>query len=115
MLREAGATEVHFRVSSPPYRWPCFYGLDTGKRSDLLAADMEVGEIAQYLGVDSLAYLDLDHLVAATDSPRESFCTACFTGEYPVPVPEYDTKHVLENEARTIHLPGTVSEAADRT
>ena len=66
LLREAGATEVHFRVSSPPYRWPCFYGLDTGKRSDLLAADMEIGEIALYLGVDSLAYLDLDHLVAAT-------------------------------------------------
>ena len=60
LLREAGATEVHFRVSSPPYRWPCFYGLDTGKRSDLLAADMSVGEIADYLGVDSLAYLDLD-------------------------------------------------------
>ena len=62
LLREAGATEVHFRVSSPPYRWPCFYGLDTGKRSDLLAADMSVGEIADYLGVDSLAYLDLERL-----------------------------------------------------
>ena len=107
LLREAGATEVHFRVSSPPYRWPCFYGLDTGKRSDLLAADMEIGEIALYLGVDSLAYLDLDRLVAATGSPRESFCTACFTGDYPVPVPEYDTKHVLELESRTIHVPGT--------
>ena len=69
LLREAGATEVHFRVSSPPYRWPCFYGLDTGKRSDLLAADMSVGEIADYLGVDSLAYLDLERLVAATGSP----------------------------------------------
>jgi amidophosphoribosyltransferase len=114
LLREAGATEVHFRVSSPPYRWPCFYGLDTGHRSDLLAADMEIGEIAQYLGVDSLAYLDLDHLVDATSSPRESFCTACFTGIYPVPVPEYDTKHVLEMEERTIHIPGTVSGGAER-
>ena len=75
LLREAGATEVHFRVSSPPYRWPCFYGLDTGKRSDLLAADMSVGEIADYLGVDSLAYLDLDRLVAATGSPSDAFCT----------------------------------------
>jgi amidophosphoribosyltransferase len=112
LLREAGATEVHLRVSSPPYRWPCFYGLDTGKRSDLLAADMEIGEIALYLGVDSLAYLDLDHLVAATGSPRESFCTACFTGEYPVPVPEYDTKHVLEAESRTIHVQGTISGSA---
>ncbi len=114
LLREAGATEVHFRVSSPPYRWPCFYGLDTGKRSDLLAADMEVGEIALYLGVDSLAYLDLDHLVEATGSPRESFCTACFTGDYPVPVPEYDTKHVLELESRRIHVPGTMSGSAER-
>ena len=66
MLREAGAAEVHFRVSSPPYRWPCFYGMDTGQRSELLAADMSVGEIREYLGVDSLAYLDLDRLVSAT-------------------------------------------------
>ena len=99
LLREAGATEVHFRVSSPPYRWPCFYGLDTGKRSDLLAADMSVGEIADYLGVDSLAYLDLDRLLGAVGAPAESFCTACFSGEYPVPVPEHDTKFVLEGSA----------------
>jgi amidophosphoribosyltransferase len=111
LLREAGATEVHFRVSSPPYRWPCFYGLDTGKRSDLLAADMEVGEIAEYLGVDSLHFLDVDRLVAATGSPRDSFCAACFTGEYPVPVPEYDTKHALEAESRTLHVPGQVERA----
>jgi amidophosphoribosyltransferase len=96
LLREAGAVEVHFRVSSPPYRWPCFYGLDTGERSDLLAADMSVGEISDYLGVDSLAYLDLDRLVAATGSPPDAFCDACFTGNYPVPVPEYDTKLLLE-------------------
>jgi amidophosphoribosyltransferase len=98
LLREAGAVEVHFRVSSPPYRWPCFYGLDTGKRSDLLAADMSVGEISDYLGVDSLAYLDLDRLVAATGSPREAFCTACFSGDYPVPVPDHDTKLALESD-----------------
>ncbi len=107
LLRESGATEVHFRVSSPPYRWPCFYGLDTGQRSDLLAADMSVGEIRDYLGVDSLAYLDLDRLVEATGSAGSSFCTACFTGDYPVPVPEYDTKLALE-PAKTIHVAGTV-------
>lgn len=100
LLREAGATEVHFRVSSPPYRWPCFYGLDTGKRSDLLAADMSVGEIADYLGVDSLAYLDLDRLLGAVGSAADSFCTACFSGDYPVPVPEQDTKFVLEEPVR---------------
>jgi amidophosphoribosyltransferase len=108
LLREAGATEVHFRVSSPPYRWPCFYGLDTGKRSELLAADMSVGEIADYLAVDSLAYLDHDRMVAATGSPAEAFCSACFTGKYPVPVPDHDTKHALEAESRMLHVPGTV-------
>jgi amidophosphoribosyltransferase len=109
MLREAGATEVHFRVSSPPYRWPCFYGLDTGKRSDLLAADMSVGEISDYLGVDSLAYLDLERMVAATGSQPDAFCSACFTGKYPTPVPDHDTKHTLETESRTIHVSGTVT------
>ncbi|GIU85850.1 MAG: amidophosphoribosyltransferase [Acidimicrobiia bacterium] len=114
LLREAGATEVHMRVSSPPYRWPCFYGLDTGKRSDLLAADMSVGEIADYLGVDSLAYLDLERVVAATGSPGESFCTACFSGRYPVPVPDDDTKFALEPGRRTLHVPGTL-EPTERT
>jgi amidophosphoribosyltransferase len=96
MLREAGAAEVHLRVTSPPYRWPCFYGMDTGRRSELLAADLSVGEIRDYLGVDSLAYLDIDRLVTATRGAPEAFCTACLTGEYPVPVPDADTKLVLE-------------------
>jgi amidophosphoribosyltransferase len=96
MLREAGAAEIHFRVSSPPYRWPCFYGMDTGKRSTLLAADMSVGEIRDYLDVDSLAYLELDGLVGATGAPAASFCTACLTGEYLTEIPEADAKHILE-------------------
>src|SRR4029079_7654736 len=108
MLRESGAREVHLRISSPPYRWPCFYGMDTGRRSELLAADLSVGEIRDYLGVDSLAYLAIDRLLAATPSPDtdvlfaatragpEAFCAACLTGEYPVPVPDADTKLVLE-------------------
>jgi amidophosphoribosyltransferase len=96
MLREAGAAEVHFRVSSPPYRWPCFYGMDTGRRSELLAADMSVGEIRDYIGADSLAYLDLERLLAATGATPASFCTACLSGDYPVPIPVADTKHVLE-------------------
>ncbi len=102
MLREAGAAEVHFRVSSPPYRWPCFYGMDTGRRSELLAADLSVGEIRDYLGVDSLAYLDLDRLVAATGADGEAFCTACLTGDYLVPVPEADTKLALESPPEPI-------------
>jgi amidophosphoribosyltransferase len=96
MLREAGAREVHFRVSSPPYRWPCFYGMDTGRRNELLAADLSVGEIEDYLGVDSLHYLDLDRLTVATGAPAEAFCTACLSGEYPVAVPLDDAKLVLE-------------------
>jgi amidophosphoribosyltransferase len=86
MLRDAGAREVHMRVSSPPYRWPCFYGMDTSRRSELLAADLSVGEIADYLGVDSLSYLELPRLLTATGAPPTSFCTACLSGDYPVPV-----------------------------
>ncbi len=101
MLREAGAAEVHFRVSSPPYRWPCHYGMDTGRRSELLAADLSVGEIQDYLKVDSLAYLELDRLLRATGAPADAFCTACLSGRYPVPVPGLttDAKHVLEDSA----------------
>ncbi|HEV7535512.1 MAG TPA: amidophosphoribosyltransferase, partial [Acidimicrobiia bacterium] len=88
MLREAGAAEVHLRISSPPYRWPCFYGMDTGRRSELLAADLSVGEIRNYLGADSLAYLELPRLVAATGASPTAFCNACLTGEYPVPIVE---------------------------
>jgi amidophosphoribosyltransferase len=101
MLRESGAAEVHFRVSSPPYKWPCFYGMDTGSRSQLLAADMSVGEIRDYLGVDSLAYLELDRLTAATGASADSFCTACLSGNYPVPVPLTDSKLALEDDTHT--------------
>jgi amidophosphoribosyltransferase len=100
VLREAGAAEVHLRVSSPPYKWPCYYGLDTGRRSELLAADLEVGEIRDFLGVDSLAYLELDRLTAATGAPPSAFCTACLSGEYPVSIPTMvDSKRVLEQPA----------------
>jgi amidophosphoribosyltransferase len=87
MLREAGASEVHLRISSPPYRWPCYFGLDTGTRAELIAADLEVGEVCDYVGADSLAYLSLDALKRATGVPGAGFCDACLTGEYPVPVP----------------------------
>jgi len=104
MLREAGATEIHFRVSSPPYRWPCYYGMDTGRKSELLAADLSVGEIREYLGVDSLAYLEIERLTKATGTAEESFCTACLTGHYPVPVPLDDTKGVLEIDVTETRL-----------
>jgi amidophosphoribosyltransferase len=96
MLREAGAAEVHVRIPSPPYRWPCFYGIDTGSRSELIAANLSVGEIQAYLGVDSLAYLTIENLVTAIDAPKAGFCTACLTGEYPTDVPVALSKSVLE-------------------
>jgi amidophosphoribosyltransferase len=96
MLREAGASEIHFRVMSPPYRWPCFYGMDTGDRNELLAADMTVPEIADYLGVDSLAYLTIDNLRESIGAPGAGFCSACLTGEYPVEISASQRKLVLE-------------------
>jgi len=96
LVREAGATEVHLRISSPPYRWPCFYGMDTGDRSTLLAAGRSVDEITEHLGVDSLVYLDLANLIEATGADADSFCTACLSGNYPTDVPLTDSKFLLE-------------------
>ena len=96
MLREAGAAEVHMRVSSPPYKWPCFYGMDTGTRGELLAANMSVDEIREYLNVDSLSYLKLDRLLSATGAVGAGFCDACLTGNYPVEIPAELGKHILE-------------------
>ena len=87
MLRDAGAAEVHLRISSPPLVWPCFFGIDIPDRDQLVAADSSIGELERFLGVDSLEYLTLENLVAAIDAPGAGFCTACLTGEYPVPVP----------------------------
>ncbi|MDA8267156.1 MAG: amidophosphoribosyltransferase [Actinomycetota bacterium] len=87
MLRDAGAAAVHLRVSSPPLMWPCFYGIDIPDQQQLVAAGRSTDEIAAYLGVDSLEYLTLEHLVEAIDAPGAGFCSACLTGTYPVPVP----------------------------
>jgi amidophosphoribosyltransferase len=75
------------RISSPPYRWPCFYGMDTGTRAELIAANLTTEEIRDYLGLDSIAYLELDRLIGATGAPRAGFCTACLDGNYPVEIP----------------------------
>jgi amidophosphoribosyltransferase len=87
MLREAGAAEVHLRISSPPFRWPCFYGIDTPTREELLASNMTIPQIATYLNVDSIAYISLENLKAAIGAEGVGFCDACLTGEYPVKVP----------------------------
>jgi amidophosphoribosyltransferase len=99
MLRDAGATEVHMRITSPPIRWPCYYGIDMSTREELVAAGMSVDEIRDFIGADSLAYLSLPALIEATGAPADTFCRACFDGEYPIPVPERTpSKHLLERE-----------------
>ncbi|WP_250289620.1 amidophosphoribosyltransferase [Frankia sp. CiP1_Cm_nod1] len=99
MLREAGAAEVHVRISSPPVRWPCFYGIDFATRAELIASSSCVEEIRESLGADSLAYVSLDGLVAASRQPAETLCRACFDGVYPVPLPHtgHLGKYLLED------------------
>lgn len=87
-LREAGAREVHMRISSPPVTHPCFYGIDTDSQDQLIAATKSVAEITKQLEVDSLAYLSWEGMLLATGEDPQSFCSACFTGDYPVTVPE---------------------------
>ena len=99
MLRDAGAREVHMRITSPPIKWPCYYGIDMSTKEELVASNMSVEEIRDFIGADSLAYLQLPALVDATGAPADTFCRACFDGEYPVPVPEQTpSKHLLERE-----------------
>jgi len=97
MLREAGATEVHIRITCPPIKWPCFYGIDMPTRQELVASDLSVDEIRAFVGADSLGYLSLDGLVRASGSPKGGSCRACFDGEYPIPIPERAGKFVLED------------------
>jgi len=100
MLREAGAAEVHVRISSPPVRWPCFYGIDFATRAELIATGLAVEEIRSSIGAESLGYLSQEGMVAATGQDRESLCTACFSGVYPIGLPSEDRrgKDVLELE-----------------
>ncbi len=93
MIRGAGAREVHMRISSPPIQWPCYYGIDTPTRKDLIGASHNVEEIRRYLGADSLGYLSLDGMLKAAGSDPTQFCHACFTGNYrvgivPEPTPQ---------------------------
>jgi amidophosphoribosyltransferase len=87
MLREAGALEIHVRISSPPVKWPCFYGIDFASRAELVAAGLEIDEIRRSIGADSLGYVSLAGLVEATTIAESKLCTACFTGVYPIPIP----------------------------
>src|SRR5699024_4029378 len=99
MLREAGALEIHVRIASPPVRWPCFYGIDFASRAELVANGLDLDGVRRAISADSLGYVSLDGLVAASDQPRSRLCTACFDGDYPIPLPDDALigKHVRED------------------
>jgi amidophosphoribosyltransferase len=107
MLREAGAAEVHVRISSPPVRWPCFYGIDFASRAELIATGLTPQEVAASLGADSLGYISLEGMMAATEQPVAQLCTACFTGIYPIELPPSAVlgKHLLEQHELPLGAP----------
>ncbi|MBI5835795.1 MAG: amidophosphoribosyltransferase [Candidatus Eisenbacteria bacterium] len=109
LLRRGGAREVHMRVSSPPISWPCFYGIDTPERRELIASSHTLEEIRRYLNVDSLGYLSLDGLQATQADPA-GFCYACFTGKYPVPFKDMPSKLKFDNS-----LPDSMPAVANLT
>ena len=98
MLREAGALEIHVRISSPPVKWPCYYGIDFASRAELIAAGLEIEDIRRSIGADSLGYVSMEGLVKATTIAEDRLCTACFSGEYPIEIPVDISagKHLLE-------------------
>jgi len=110
MLREAGALEVHVRISSPPVKWPCFYGIDFASKAELVANGLDVEGIRALIGADTLGYVSLEGLVAASEQPRSRLCAACFTGEYPIPLPDVIGKHVLEGIELAVSGPGEAAE-----
>jgi amidophosphoribosyltransferase len=103
MLREAGALEVHVRIASPPVKWPCFYGIDFASRAELIANGLEVDGIRASVGADSLGFISLEGLIAASEQPKTRLCRACFDGHYPIALPEVlGGKHVLEGIEKSV-------------
>jgi amidophosphoribosyltransferase len=99
MLREAGAAEVHVRISSPPVTWPCFYGIDFASRAELIATGLGVDEVRAAIGADTLGYISLQAMIEATGQPADRLCTACFTGKYPIDLPDSENiAHLLSQE-----------------
>lgn len=95
-LREAGAEEIHMRISCPPIRFPCFYGVDFSSKGELIACANTVQQVCEFIGADSLAYLSLEGMFRAMPLPSKHFCTACFTGKYPVRITDDFSKNILE-------------------
>ncbi len=96
LLRKAGAREVHMRICAPPLRYPCFFGVDMATRWELIAAQKTIPEVRDFIGADSLGYLSIDGLIKAVALPKDIFCLACFTGDYPIPVQLEMAKLALE-------------------
>ena len=107
MLRESGAAEVHIRITAPPVKWPCFYGIDFASRAELIANGLGVEEIARSLGADSLGYLSEEGMITATEQPASQLCTACFSGRYPIELPPSEQlgKHLLEQNELPLGQP----------
>jgi amidophosphoribosyltransferase len=110
MLKEAGAAEVHVRISSPPITWPCFYGVDFASRAELIASGLGVEEVRQSIGADSLGYLSREGMIAATKQSEDTLCTACFSGQYPIELPAADRlgKNLLERGVASIKEEGHI-------
>jgi amidophosphoribosyltransferase len=115
MLREAGAAEVHVRISSPPIKWPCFYGIDFASRAELIANGIGIADVCASLGADSLGYISEDGMIEATEQPREKLCTACFTGQYPIELPDAERlgKNLLERSNSTEQEHGSCDPGPD--
>lgn len=114
LLRESGATQVHVRVSSPPYKWPCFYGIDTCEQKQLVGSQMDVEGICKHIGADSLGYLSIGGLARAISLPKNIFCLACLNGEYPIQIPEelqvskFAYEELSEEEQQAFAIPASL-------
>ncbi len=103
MLREAGAREIHVRISSPPVKWPCFYGIDFATRAELVASGLEIEEIRRSIGADSLGYVSLEGLIESTQVAENKLCGACFTGTYPIRIPADMSEGKMRLEITEVH------------
>jgi amidophosphoribosyltransferase len=115
MLREAGAKEIHVRISSPPITWPCFYGVDFATRAELIATGLAPDEVRMSIGADSLGYLSKKGMIQASEQKEGELCTACFTGTYPIELPTADRlgKNLLEKGVATIHQEGSLKKVSN--
>ena len=115
MLREAGAKEIHVRISSPPITWPCFYGVDFATRAELIATGLAPDEVRMSIGADSLGYLSKEGMIQASEQKEGELCTACFTGTYPIELPTADRlgKNLLEKGVATIHQEGSFNKVSN--